>query len=981
MRILIADDHELVRRGMRSVLSKRPDIEICGEAVDGSDAVKQCRELRPEIVLMDINMPRLNGLDAIREMRQAVPQVNIVVVTQHDTSEMMRQALIAGAKGYVLKSSISESLIAAIDTVSRGQPFFDSGFSAAEDKNLQTREILRRAETVERALRESEERFRLTFEQAAVGIAHVAPDGTMLRANQRLCEIVGYAPEELSKLKFQDITDPADLDADLAQLRKMLAGEIDQYVMEKRYVRKNGSVVWASLTVSAVRDAQQNVNYFVSVVQDISARKEEEQSKALLAAIVDSSDDAIVSKNLDGLITSWNKGAERLFGYTAEEAVGQNIKLVIPRERHKEEDEILARLRRGERLDHFETVRVRKDGARLDISLTISPVKDSTGRIVGASKVARDITGRKRTEAALADAARQQRTLYRLADGLHRAESMEDIYNAALDTMAAALPCDRSAILLCDKGGPMRFVAWRELSEPYRSIVAGHSIWKPDQNEPYPICIANIDASDLPESLRAAVKREGIRAAGFFPLVSNRKLIGKFMAYYNAPHAFDEREVEVSVTIARSLAYAIERKRGEDALRRSEEQLRALTETLEQQVRVRTTELEMRNVEVTSQSEQLRDLSARLLQAQDYERRRIARELHDSAGQILTGLGLNLASIAKYAPDNLPHVSGAIEHSQELVAELTQEIRTMSYLLHPPLLEETGLREAILWYVHGLRDRSALQTTVDITADLPRLSPEAELVIFRVVQETLTNIHRHSGSKTAHIRVARDEAAVLVEIRDEGTGIPEHKLKDIQSRGSGVGIRGMRERVRLLHGNMMIESNSGGTTVSVTFPADQVIRSKEKEQGDALPRLAAESTNRSGKRVLVADDNPLVRRAVCGLFLDQEHWRVCGEAGTGTDAIAKARELQPDLVLLDINLPDMSGIQVIRAIRSETPDVTILVMSHHDPGLFLAGVQEAGADGFLDKSRIGSELPQSLKSIEEKKHFAASAGPTNVSKG
>src|SRR5581483_5285457 len=136
------------------------------------------------------------------------------------------------------------------------------------------------------------------------------------------------------------------------------------------------------------------------------ARAEELRSR--LAAIVESSDDAIVSKNLDGVIRSWNGGAERIFGYTAAEAVGRHITLIIPPERHDEEREILARLRRGERIDHFETVRVAKDGRRLDISLTVSPVRDAAGRIVGASKVARDVTDRKRAEEALREADRRK---------------------------------------------------------------------------------------------------------------------------------------------------------------------------------------------------------------------------------------------------------------------------------------------------------------------------------------------------------------------------------------------------------------------------------------------------------------------------------------------------------------------------------------------------------------------------------------------
>ena len=392
-------------------------------------------------------------------------------------------------------------------------------------------------------------------------------------------------------------------------------------------------------------------------------RKSAERVTGLLAAIVDSSDDAIVSKSLDGFVTSWNKSAERLFGYTAEEAVGQHITLIVPADRRHEESTILEQLKRGKRVDHFETVRMHKDGKMLDVSLTISPVKDAAGSVVGASKVARDITERKRTERAL--------------------------------------------------------------------------------NE-------------------------------------------------------------------------------------SEERLRTLADGLETQVRVRTQELEQRNTEVLQQSEQLRELSNRLLQTQDDERRRIARELHDSAGQIVTALGLNLASITHHLGQD-PLIGKAVEESRELIQQLSKEIRTMSYLLHPPLLDENGLLEAIRWYMQGLTERSGLNIELTISENFGRLAGEIELAVFRIVQECLTNIHRHSASKTATIRLSRTAESVSLQIQDEGKGISAEMLARIQAQRSGVGITGIRERVRHFRGVMDIQSSGRGTKISVTFPILMSATSEPKE--------------------------------------------------------------------------------------------------------------------------------------------------------
>ena len=392
-----------------------------------------------------------------------------------------------------------------------------------------------------------------------------------------------------------------------------------------------------------------------SILEELPAlRLRAEKAIGLLASIVDSSDDAIVSKTLEGIITSWNAGAERLFGYTANEAIGRPIWMIIPSDRRHEETTILERISQGERIDHFDTVRRRKDGTTLDISLSISPVRDSSGKIIGASKIARDISGRKRLN--------------------------------------------------------------RELQD-------------------------------------------------------------------------------------------------------SEQRFRELADALDTQVRFRTQELRRRNDEILQQSDQLSDLSGRLMRAQDEERRRIARDLHDSVGQNLAVLGMNLAALENDAKHDPARFSKSIKDAKDLVQALTQEIRTTSYLLHPPLLDESGLSSALRWYTDGLAKRSGLSIELDIPDDLERFSPEIELAIFRLVQECLTNIHRHSGSKTAVIRIACKSDKIYAEVQDHGKGISQERLAEIQSQGVGVGIRGMRERVRQCNGELIVDSNPLGTKITAVFPA------------------------------------------------------------------------------------------------------------------------------------------------------------------
>ena len=232
---------------------------------------------------------------------------------------------------------------------------------------------------------------------------------------------------------------------------------------------------------------------------------------------------------------------------------------------------------------------------------------------------------------------------------------------------------------------------------------------------------------------------------------------------------------------------------------------------LEKRVKERTTELE-------EAEGRLRALSGKLLQAQDAERRRIARELHDSAGQILVAMKMNLVPLEQRLASENPELAKIAVGSVNLVDELSKELRTMSYLLHPPLLDESGLPLTLSWYVEGFWERSGIQVSLEVDPDLPRLPQEVEMTIFRIVQESLTNIHRHSESQSASLRIDHDATATRVEIRDQGRGIPESNSKKILSIRTGVGIQGMQERVRQLSGTFEIRSGENGTSIIVILP-------------------------------------------------------------------------------------------------------------------------------------------------------------------
>jgi len=239
-----------------------------------------------------------------------------------------------------------------------------------------------------------------------------------------------------------------------------------------------------------------------------------------------------------------------------------------------------------------------------------------------------------------------------------------------------------------------------------------------------------------------------------------------------------------------------------------------------------------RDVTLIKEAEEaLRNLSARLLQLQDEERRRIARELHDSTGQNLAALVIHLSAVSAKVAQIDPSAAESLRDAIELSQKVSDEIRTLSYLLHPPTLDYAGIQSALEWYIEGFTKRSKVNVELEVSLGPHRLAEVLERTLFRVVQESLTNIFRHSGSQTAKVRITYQSAIVQLEVADNGKGIPAEILSTLNSRGGqlGVGIRGMRERVRQLGGWLLIRSRADGTTISVTLPVWDALR------GDGQP--------------------------------------------------------------------------------------------------------------------------------------------------
>jgi PAS domain S-box-containing protein len=468
----------------------------------------------------------------------------------------------------------------------------------------------------EESFKEHEGRLGLFIEHAPAAIAMFDQEMRYIAVSRRWMSDYGLGEQGLIGRSHYDIfPEVPERWKDIH--RRALSGEVI-VAEEDRFDRGNDIVLWLRWEVRPWRNAVGEIGGIVVATEDITERKRAEVVNSRLAAIVDWSDDAVVGKDLNGVITSWNAAAGRLFGYAADEAVGSSVALIIPQDRLGEEAEILDKMRHGIPVDHYETVRRCKGGRLLDVSLTVSPIRDGSGRVVGASKIARDITERKRAEAALRD-------------------------------------------------------------------------------------------------------------------YSNR----------------------------------------------------------------------------------LKDLSRRLIQAEEDERRRIARELHDEIGQAMTALKINLQAVMKGGADS----SARLEESLTIVGQALEQVRGMALELRPPLLDDLGLVAALDWYVGRHAQRTGLSGRFVADPDDIRVDPEIATACFRIAQEALTNVARHSRATRFSVELLQYSGGLQLVVRDDGMGFDSGAAMRASSRGSSLGLIGMQERVELVSGRIAFASEpGGGTEVQVDFP-------------------------------------------------------------------------------------------------------------------------------------------------------------------
>jgi PAS domain S-box-containing protein len=656
-----------------------------------------------------------------------------------------------------------------------------------------------------------------------------APSGVITYYNSRAVEIWGRAPivgdtdERFSASIRLFRTDGTSLPHFETPMAQVLNGAPPVRNQEVVIERSDGSRVATLANVDPLIDGTGKIIGAINVFWDVTEWKLAEQASARLIALVESSEDAIISKDLNGIVISWNQAAERIFGYTAEEVIGKSITLLIPPERYDEEPSILERIRRGERVEHYETVRQHKDGSLLDISLTVSPIRNAAGNIVGASTIAREITRRKQMEAALhaseeqlAAELRAMQDLHSLTTQLLGARDMTTALYQVLDASIAMHRADFGNIQVYNPAiGALEIVAQRgfkqDFLDSFRIVgINDESACARAMRQGKQVTIEDVENDRAYALYREIAAAAGYRAVQSTPLISRGgDLIGILSTHFRRRHRPTDRELRMLDLYARQAADVIERLRIEDELRQSEEKLRQQAQELEQQL--------IRSGRLVS----LGEVTASM-----------AHEFNNPLG-IIMGFVEDLLSSTESASPNYR----ALQIIDEESKRCRQIVRDLMEYARPKSTEfcSTSIGHVIEKTLQLVENRFYKQkVTVEKTLepDLPRIEADASQL-----EQVLVNLYLNAidampegGKLTVNAGIARSEGfapMAVITVADTGFGITETDLAKIfqpfftakKRRGMGLGLP-ICERIIKNHGGKIeVESKPGkGTTFNIYLP-------------------------------------------------------------------------------------------------------------------------------------------------------------------
>lgn len=602
-----------------------------------------------------------------------------------------------------------------------------------------------RQRRVEEALRRSEEHVRLAIESSPAGMVTLDLDGCLRSANPAFCEMLGYVESDLLGMPLDRFTHSNASEPASTRFQALLAGRVSSCEYDQRYVRKDGIVILAAIRAALVRDAAGSPLFVLATAADITARKRAEEallhSEERYRNMVESSPDAIFIHSA-GRIVFANAALLQLIaaGSPAQVLGKPAFELLHPHYHDIVRRRVGELLASSARAPWIEEKFVRLDGSTVDVEAAAFQVVFDAGPAVQV--VARDITERKRA----------QKELLRFEAIIQGTD--EAIISYELDGTIAS---------------------WNPGAERLYGYIAEEMI-----GQPYSIFLTSAQ----------------------WESVNDMATSGE---HFTSPREMTRRRSD-GVEIRFSLTASLNRDPAGQPYGIS---------TIAHDM----TESRKRENEIRIMNRFLHQLSGQLLTSQDDERRRIARELHDSTAQTLAAVAMNLALVRNLSNPMDSSLRQTIEETLALAEQCSQELRSISYLLHPPLLDELGLVSALRSFMEGFTARTAIKVTLQTAPDLGRLSSAVEMTIFRIVQEGLANVHRHSGSRSASIQLRKLPEGIELIMQDRGRGLPPEVLSPGASGTRfGVGILGMRERAIQLGGRLDIESCGEGTTILVLLP-------------------------------------------------------------------------------------------------------------------------------------------------------------------
>lgn len=580
-----------------------------------------------------------------------------------------------------------------------------------------------------------------------------------------------------------------------------------------------------------VRLAVMVLSVFLVIVLVFRGRSEQrklERDISRLTAIINSSEDAIIGKTLDGTILTWNRGAERLFGYSAGEVVGKSVQIIYPPDRLDEFEQILERLKRGESLDLFDTVRVAKDGRRIDVSISESLIRDTQGRAIGVSKIVRDVTERKRAEQGARFLAEVSEVL---ASSLDYETTLASIARLAVprlaDWCAVHVKMEDGTIqqLVLTHVDPAKVERARELQRRYLedpnvpySVSNVIRTGKPELAPPFveaPIVLAHdAEVSKIPPDPQ-------LNSLMVVPLIAPAEIFGAIMfVSAGSGRHYGPADLSLAQDLAHRAALAVDNAR-------LYHKAQSLNEELDQRVAQRTLELANSNRNLATEiaehqrtNEQLRLLAAHLQSAREEERIGIAREIHDEIGTLMTAIKMDLAFLKKQitgsSPPKSPEtVREEIDQTTKLVDDAIRTVHAIVLELRPAVLDQLGLRAALEWQVQEFQTRTGIEGRFDSDLDSTHLDAERSTAVFRILQEALTNVARHAHATRVEASLREEDHHLILEVRDNGTGISKEQI----THTNRFGLLGMQERAHIFKGDVVIRGAPGeGTTVTVRIP-------------------------------------------------------------------------------------------------------------------------------------------------------------------